>query len=159
MNAGSVCFFIPFLGLMVNICFQILFFRIFPKIGLLRSLFLGFICGLLVAGVIGFGAKLIINIIIYVLWGYCYFHFVNMGQTARRIRILTELKDAPEGLSLRQILERYNAKHIIECRLNRLIDHGQIICKNDRYYIRNPSMLIMARFLVALKRIIFGVRP
>ena len=159
MNNSAAHIFIPFMALAVNISFQILVFRLFPKIGLLWSLFLGFICGFLAICVIGFDAKSIINIVIYILLGYCYFHFVNMGQTARRIRILTELKDIPEGLSLRQILERYNSEDIIERRLNRLIDHGQVTQRNGRYYIGNPLMLIIARFLVAIKRIIFGVIP
>ena len=159
MNNSAARIFIPFMALAVNISFQILVFRLFPKIGLLRSLFLGFICGFLAICVIGFDAKSIINIVIYILLGYCYFHFVNMGQTARRIRILTELKDIPEGLSLRQILERYNSEDIIERRLNRLIDHGQVTQRNGRYYIGNPLMLIIARFFVAIKRIIFGVIP
>ena len=80
-----------------------------------------------------------------------------MVQTARRIRILTELKDVPGGFSLRQILERYNSREVIERRLNRLIDHGQITDKNGRYYIGNPSILIIAKILVVAKRFVFGV--
>ena len=157
MQDSSAYIFISFIGLAVNIFFQVLIFRFFSKIGLLRSLFLGFICGFLMILLIGFSSKLIINIAIYVLLGYSYFHSVNMVQTARRIRILTELKDVPGGLSLQQILEQYNSKDVIELRLSRLIDHGQIIHKNGRYYIGNPSMLIIAKFLINTRRIFFGV--
>ena len=156
MQDSSAYIFIFFIGLAADIFLQVLIFRLFPKVGLLRSLFLGFICGFLVISVIGFGSKLIINIAIYVLLGYCYFHFVNMILSARRIRILTELKDVPGGLSLQQILERYNSKDVIEGRLNRLTDHGQIIYKNGRYYIGNPSLLIIARFLITVKHVVFG---
>lgn len=158
MNAHNAYIFIPFIGLAINIFFQVLIFRIFSKVGLLRSLFLGFICGCLVVSGTGFGSKLIINMFIYMLLGYCYFHFVNMVKTARRIRILTELKNAPGGLSLAQILEHYNSKDVIERRLSRLIDHGQITVRNERYYIGNSSMLIIAKILEVARIIVFGAR-
>ncbi len=148
--------FIPFICLAVNAFIQIFIFRFFPKVGLLRSLFLGFICGFLVILLTGSGVILANNLIIYVLLGYCYFHFVNMGETARRIRILLELKGSRTGLSLDEILERYNSRDIIERRLARLVTNGQVICKNGRYYIGNPAMLTIARSLTVVKQAVFG---
>ena len=87
---------------------------------------------------------------------YCYFNFINLGETARRIRILRELYDSKKGLSMAEILERYNAKNIVEKRLSRLINHGQIIDKNDKYYIGNPIMLLIARIIVTMKLILLG---
>ena len=99
---------------------------------------------------------LVSNLLIYALLGYCYFHFVNMGETARRIRILTELASTREGLSLREILERYSSKDIIDRRLARLVNSGQIKCENGRYYTGSAAVLTMAKFLAAAKKIIFG---
>ncbi len=79
-----------------------------------------------------------------------------MGETARRIRILTELADAGNGLSLGEILGRYGSKDIIDRRLARLINSGQIRCENGRCYTGNVTVLAMAGFLAAAKRVIFG---
>jgi hypothetical protein len=94
------------------------------------------------------------NFLIYAALGYCYFHFINLGETARRIRILRELYEAPDGLPLEGILERYNAKHIVEMRLRRLIHNGQIVERDGRYYIGSPVMLLIARSITLLKVVI-----
>lgn len=159
MGDSSTHIFIPFIGLAANAIVQIAVFKFFPRIGLLRSLFLGFACGFLASCLIKPGIMLASNLVIYTLIGYCYFHFVNMSETARRIRILTELTEAREGLSLREILERYNSRDIIDRRLDRLVNNGQLKCENGRYYIGNLTVLMMARFLAAAKRIIFGKTP
>ncbi len=156
MSIGDIHILAPFTALAANAFIQVAVFRFFPKTGLLRSLFLGFICGFLALFLIEPGAVLPVDPVIYILLGYCYFHFVNMGETARRIRILLELKGSRTGLSLEEILERYNSRDIIECRLARLVNNGQVICKNGRYYIGNPAMLTIARFLAVAKHAVFG---
>ncbi len=150
---------VPFICLAANIFIQIAIFRFFPRTGLLKSVFLGFGCGLLSLFLINPGIMLANNLLIYALLGYCYFHFVNMGETARRIRILAELAEAGEGLSSREILERYNAGDIIDRRLARLVNNGQVRCENGRYYVVNPTVLTMAIFMAAAKRVIFGKTP
>ncbi len=97
-----------------------------------------------------------INIVSYSALGYCYFHFVNLGETARRIRLLRELSESNAGLSMDEILQRYNAKEIIENRLNRLLKSGQVIHKDNRYYIGKPVMLFMSKMVVFAKRFILG---
>ncbi len=132
--------------------------------GLLKSVYLGFAVGLI--GIFIFESCVFFNflnsmgdyiitagatLIIYVSLGYCYFHFVNLGETARRVRILRELADSKEGLSLEGILERYNAEEIVRRRLGRLSDKVQIIYRNGRYYIGKPVILWVSRFISALK--------
>ena len=89
---------------------------------------------------------------------YCYFHFVNLGETARRIRILTELWESGDGLSRNEILERYDASHIVNVRLQRMINKKQIIVENGRYYIGKPIMLYMARAIVMMKLVLLRRR-
>jgi hypothetical protein len=160
---------IPIFSLAINILSQICIFRIFPKKGLLNSVFLGFFIGLFILFVFEFCivlaqptltkeniAMLTVHLLTYVSLGYCYFHFINLGETARRVRILRELSVAPGGLSLEGILSHYNAKEIIELRLQRLLANGQIIAKEDKYYIGKPLMLWMAKIVVAFKFILLG---
>ena len=159
------------IGLVVNVIVQICSFRYVRKLDLLISIFFGFIVGICTLLFVEwwYFTKIIlplserifsifVNIITYFALGYGYFHFVNLGETARRIRILRELIDSENGLSINEIFQRYNARDIIEVRINRLIKNGQIICKNNRYYIGKPFVLWMAKIITTLKFIILGRR-
>ena len=162
---------VPIIGLMINVLVQIVSFRYISSLSLLKSEFLGFAIGLSSVFMLEFyafftlstSAKdfifiLITNLLTYSLLGYCYFHFINLGETARRIRILRELVDSEKGLSMNEILSRYNAKEIVERRINRLIRNGQIIYKDNRYYIAKPLVLWIARIITTLKLVILGRR-
>jgi len=166
---SALHFLIPVLGLAVNVMAQILSVRLIPGLGLLKSVFAGFAAGGL--GVLSaelylsdwpsiHGAEvlpmIIANMIIYGALGYCYFHFINLGITARRIRILRELYASGSGLSLKELLMRYNAGDMINKRLERLLGSGQIVLRDDKYHIGKPVMLIMSKTIVAMKLVILG---
>ncbi len=140
--------------------------------GLVKSIFLGFFAGFLALALLGrhiysvqaFANREAISIFIvhsisYICLSYGYFHFINLGETARRIRILRELNNSNNGLTLEELLKRYNAKTIVDVRIIRLINNRQIVVKNKRYYIGNPAVFFMARFLVVLKFMLLGKKP
>jgi hypothetical protein len=162
-------FIIPIIGLSINIFSQIFCFRCRKSIGLLKSIFSGFIAGffcvILLEVSVFFNALIswkdaisfsIVNMIIYFFLSYCFFHFINLGETARRIRILREIQESRCGLSMNEILMRYNAEEIIEKRLNRLINNGQIIYKSNKYFIGKPMMLLIAMVIRTIKLILIG---
>jgi len=153
---------IPLLGLLVNAAAQIFLYRVRPDKGLLTSIFIAFaaglfalvLCALILYGEANkkdFSAQLVSDVIIYALLSYCYFHFLNLGETARRIRILRELAEAPAGLTTGELLGRYNAREILERRISRLTKSGQIVLKNGRYYIKGRAVLLMAKILGFMK--------
>lgn len=161
----------PVIGLSVNAIIQILSFRSISKTGLLRSIYFGFfagLCSLIIIDILywrsfsflfrGMMFPNITNIIIYAVLGYCYFHFVGLGETARRIRMLTEIYDSKEGLSLEDILSRYNAREIVEKRIDRLLNNGQLICKDGKYFIGKPIVLFIAGSVILLKLLFLGRR-
>ncbi len=161
----------PVLGLMINVSVQVLCFRFIQSLGLLKTVFLGFFAGFLSVFIIesykfftinisfiDFFMLLIVNSIAYASFGYCYFHFINLGETARRIRILREIYDSKDGLSMKEILQRYNAKEIVEKRISRLINNGQVLYKNERYFIGSPIMLMISNVIVAMKFLLLGRR-
>lgn len=171
MLSGYSRVLISVLSLLINASVHVLIFRCFPGWGLLKSEYWGFAAGLLSLFIHGFCnfcnlaippnefvAILAVNLIAYFSLCYCYFNFVNLSETARRVRILRELYDFPEGLSLQQLLLRYNAKEIIERRIDRLLHSGQIVFINGRYYIGIPLMLFIARMIMAMKLVILGER-
>ena len=157
--------FIPFVGLFINIFIQVVSFR-FTKLSLLKSLYFGFAVGFSAVVIAqfffyhgsssNFIALFIVNLITYLLLTYCFFHFVNLGETARRVRILRELRDFREGMSMEEILQRYNAEVIFDKRVRRLLSNGQIALENEKYYIRNSTMLFITRIIILLKIVVLG---
>lgn len=161
--------FIAPICLLINVLSQLAIFRTCPKLGLLKSELLGFVIGSLavflfefyifliqIQSIKYFTALLFVNAITYLSLSSCYFHFVNLGETSRRIRILRELYDSKEGLSIEEILNLYNAKEIIERRIIRLSNTNQILVKNNKYYINRPIMLLIAKIITIMKIIIIG---
>ncbi len=162
---------IPVLGLMINVIVQVICSRFIQRLGLLKTVFLGFFVGMLSVLIIefciffatsahftDFFMMFAANFITYASLGYCYFHFINLGETARRIRILREIYDSKDGLSMEEILQRYNSKEIVDKRLSRLINNGQVLYKNERYYISSPIMLMITTVIVAMKLLLLGRR-
>lgn len=160
----------PVAGLVVNSLALIMLCRARPLFGLLRAEYIGFAFGGMIvlfmnifallinpdkalSEVIGHG---ILTSMTYAALGYCHFHFVNLGETARRVRLLRELLDAGGTLSHHDLLERYNAREIVERRITRLINAGQIVYSEGRYYTGNPTVVLIARIMVGLKVLLLG---
>jgi len=146
----------PVLALAINCAMQVVICR---RTGaLLRSVYLAFTTGLAACALLcGFSAELFPELITYGALGYCYFHFLNLGETARRIRIVREISEAgSSGLSKEEILSKYNSKIIIAARLSRLISKTQIIEKDGRYYLGKPTVLYMANALLMMKKLLLG---
>ena len=85
-----------------------------------------------------------------------YFHFINLGETARRVRIVRELWEAQIELSMNELIQRYNASEIIDVRLQRMIQNKQIIERDGKYCIGKPVMLGMAKIIILMKQILLG---
>ncbi|MDD5692763.1 MAG: hypothetical protein PHP10_06285, partial [Candidatus Omnitrophica bacterium] len=140
--------FIPIIALAGNIIAQIFSYKCLPGKKLLRSEYFGFLSGAIVLAVCqGFAfvepaAELIslacLNLIIYACLSYCYFNFINLGETGRRIRLLRELHDSVSGLNKEEILLRYNAEEVVGLRMKRLVNNHQIILRAGRYYVGSP---------------------
>lgn len=165
---SAIHFLTPIAGFALNVAVQLLSVRIIPGLGVLRSVFTGFGAGglgvlcaetlLSNGGTVGTIAMTAANLMIYGSLGYCYFHFINLGITARRIRILRELYMSGNGLTLEELLKRYNAGDMVNTRLERLLGSGQVVLKDNRYHIGKPVMLFMSRTIVAMKMIVLGKR-
>jgi len=101
---------------------------------------------------------LLTNLLTFIALGYCYFHFINMGTTARRFRIMSELNSSSNGLTLDQIKKCYNSSEMIGHRIRRLIDNHQATYV-DGYYNLTPSLMkIIAICFYVGKRLVFGKR-
>ena len=161
--------FTPLTGLLLNVFAQLIGFRYVKS--LLKSLILGFIIGLLFVFGVGFYGcfvpvqrsgefmtLFVVNSLTYLALSYCYAHFINLGEGARRIRIIRELYKSETGLTMDELLKTYNGRQMVENRINRLMSGGQIILRNNRYFIGKPHMLLMARIILLMKLMLLGKR-
>lgn len=158
----------PLLGLLAGVVCQVLLVRARRGSALLRSLAEGFAAGLLAlaaaeagfaAGTAGRADALALaaaDLLAYLALWYCYFNFVNLGVSARRPRLLIELLESPGGLTYAQVLERYSAEYMVGARLERLTGSGQVVVRDDRYFVGKPVMLTAARVILLLRRLILG---
>jgi len=159
----------PLIGLGVSVVIQILSCRYGSKTSLFKSIFLGFGVGMafvlfmelyvffMMPGLKnGFIYILATDLMAYSAFGYCYFHFINLGETARRIRIMRELYDSDGGLSMEEILAKYSAKDMVHMRISRLVSKKQILDKDGRYYIGNSTLLLMSKAIVMMKLLVLG---
>lgn len=89
-------------------------------------------------------ATIIYSLIVYNVLAYVYFHIFNMSETARRIRILVELKKAGV-LRKGDIFEQYDPSDIVNVRLDRLLNLKQITIEGGFYKINNRFLLIVAK--------------
>jgi hypothetical protein len=159
----------PVIALSLNVAIQVVSFHFIGYLSLLRSIVIGFFTGIIFTLIFLFylfppvhlwttrhSGILFTNLMTYIAFSYCYFHFVNLGETARRIRLLREIYNEASGITKTELVKRYNSKTMLELRLNRLLNKGQIIARANRYFIHSRLMLLITRVIVNLKWIIIG---
>jgi hypothetical protein len=161
----------PLAGLTVDVLLQVSWCRFVRRSGLLRSIIVGFAGGLLVTGFlcvwctfqleltpVDTAGQLLANLATFMALGYGYFHFLNLGETARRVRLLRELVEADGSLSPKELYRRYNAQTMVRARLDRLIKAGQVILQDGRYCLGNSTLLFSARIIEIMKLVVLGKR-
>jgi hypothetical protein len=147
----------------VNLAATVALCRAAPRRGLFVAEAVGAALGLAflaaALAVLGGGvADALVDLATYACAAYVLFHFNNMGETARRVRLARELAAAPDGLAESELVARYGAREMLDRRLARLVAAGQIRLAGDRLTIANPSVLWMARAVGLAKRNVLGAR-
>ena len=162
-------FLVPFLMFGINLVMQVLGCRYLARLSLVKSVFFGYGIGLicLLSGELFFFLKEVYelpeflavvatNFIIYSVFGYWYFIFITLLETAIRTRLLIELDKSKEGLSESEILAKYNVREIIEIRITRLVRNKQIIYNEGKYYPRKSGLLLFVKFTEVMHRLVPG---
>ena len=87
---------------------------------------------------------------------YAYFHFFNMSETARRIRMLLQIGQAgPAGLSVQELEHLYSQNDMIEARLDRLVRMNQLSLTPDgRYRVAGNTLLWAGRIMGLWRRLV-----
>lgn len=157
---------IPILGLILNITIHFILLRFF-QLKLLKSIKLAFFFGLVSTCSLSYiyiptlslsdqMAHLLLHAISYSSLAYGYFHFINLGETARRVRIVLEFYHINgKQMSYQELIQHYSAKQMVDKRLKRLLDNHQIIEKDHKYLTHHSSVLRMSQLMQLLKRVLF----
>lgn len=84
-------------------------------------------------------------------FGYAYFHFFNMSETSRRVRLLIMIRKG--GATHQEIAADYSPEKMIHHRLRRLEEMGQVIKGDDgRYRVSGRFFLIVALVIQQWRR-------
>ncbi len=84
--------------------------------------------------------------LVFCLMSYTYFHFFNMSETARRIKMVIEIGKS-DGLPAAALKGRYNAGLMVDNRIERLKAAGQI-CEKDGKFRLNARLIYYAALIV-----------
>lgn len=153
----------PLVVLAIHMILARIFHNQLPQIVAVKSILLGYlpIAVLLwkfsfyeISTVLEILSSIFYCFIVYTAFAYTYFHFFNMSETARRIRILHEIYKAG-SLSSKDIMDLYRTSDIIDVRLKRLAAAKQLKYIDGYYYI-HKKMLYFAALFIALWRNILG---
>ena len=95
--------------------------------------------------------------LIYGILGFNYvIGFFNLGETARRVRLVHELRRTAKPMTLDDIYAVYNADIILNTRMERLMRSGQVRYDGKVYRIGRRVVLTQAR-IVWLTKWLVGV--
>jgi hypothetical protein len=173
---------LPVLGLAINVVAQIVLLRWARGRGFLRTIAVGFaLGGLFTLVAYGFMATLMATsccgnsgretplwmwlaewlVMIapaYAGLGYGYANFANLGNASIRIRLYEDLQRAPGGLRLEEIHRTYNERAILENRLHRLTEGGDLHETQGRWTVARRRFVVIGGLIFAAKRFILGRR-
>jgi|ERR1700686_2317901 len=158
----------PIAALAVNVLGQIVVFRLQHGRHFLRSIALGFILGgaaLTIAQFIcppgpdsleAWSKALLVNLPCYAALSYCFFNFANLGQSSIRVRIYARVAARSDGVSVAEIARDYNEAMLMEMRLLRLVESGDLVLRDGRYFLGRARFVPIARVIFGIKRLILG---
>lgn len=161
----------PIAATLINVAAQVLLFRVRRGTQYFRSIIEAFLLGglgLLAAEAFFVASSnslidrlvlaLAVNVPIYVCLSYCYYSFVQLGQTSIRIRMYTEIALRSSGVVIAEIEEEYNESALTEVRLQRLKESGDMLEKDGRYFIGRGRLLLVANIIFTAKHLLLRKR-
>lgn len=105
--------------------------------------------------ILNFIVYLLTNLIILLCMGYIYINILTIGDVSIRIKLLNYFKKH-NSLTEKEILADYNAREIIDKRIDRLLQNGQLVLKEDRLIIGKKRQIYVAKFYMFWRKIMFG---
>ncbi len=97
------------------------------------------------------------NLFLFTLLVYIYTNYANIGFYSIRIRVFEEIAESPHGLDQKQLDKLYDVPTILDVRLKRLVESGQLSFVNERYHLQRYRHILLSLVFLWLKRIL-GVK-
>jgi len=171
-DAWRVCSLLsPILALAVNVFGQVLLVRARRGAEFFRSVVEGFLLGALALAVSetllvlwhrasgdSLAVSLLVNAPTYAALSYCYSNFVNLGHTSIRIRMYSRIAAAISGVDIREMAREYDDNALMRMRLERLVESGDAIHEEGRYFVGRTRFVRIAAILSATKHFLLGKR-
>lgn len=150
----------PLAALAVNVITQVIVVHLIFRIRL--SIIIGIMFGLFADIVMLFSVwntlsmeDGFVSILTYLALSFCYFAFLNLNMTSLRIRIARELLNANEkGLNAEILLQCYSPLELINRRIKRLEETGQIAKLNGKLILQSRKLIIFVYVSSALRRLL-----
>ncbi len=104
-------------------------------------------------------ADLAADLLIIAGLAYAYCDFLAYGEASVRARILDEVARAgDDGLTLADLLGRYNVRVIMDLRFDRLAASGQVRLQGDRVVLgpNRFGQYLLARIYRGMRRVLYG---
>ncbi len=102
------------------------------------------------------GAGVVYFLLVYWSLGYVYLNIFNMGETARRVRLLLEIAERGTA-SDSELAGSYGIDEIIDNRLGRLCEMGEAELVDGRYRLKGKILWRLAPLLGGLRGLL-GMR-
>jgi hypothetical protein len=94
----------------------------------------------------------------FAILSFGYFNFVQLNISSLRVRIANEIHDSPTGLDAAELMALYNARRVVDERLDRLARGNQIVERDGRYYHRKSLVYAIAVAMDLCKRVVLKRR-
>jgi hypothetical protein len=155
-------------GLAIQAMTHVLILRFVPSMrpfmAYLTAFFVGLIATITADAMAGWGAAswtrcvdiALPDVLAYMSLGYSYFHFFNMSETGRRMRLMIELHLAVDGLTPEELLRRYSAEDVVNVRVARMLSAGHVIERAGRLYGFKRSLSLATQAILFLKWLTIG---
>jgi hypothetical protein len=172
-KVGELSDYLPLLSLVgaitTNVLSQVVLVRVRRGKCFLRSIVEGFSAGVVALGLlnslliahsasIGMGLLVFffVDLPTYGALSYCYFTLAYLGQSSIRIRMYSEIASVPSGVSVREMSLRYDDASLLEMRLQRLIESGDIVERDGRFFVGRARLVRVGNIIVATKHFLLG---
>lgn len=103
-------------------------------------------------------ALVVFDALTFAILSFGYFNFVQLNISSLRVRIANEIFDSKTGLSEAELITLYNARRVVDERLDRLARGNQIIERDGRFYHRKSLVYGIAVAMDLCKRIVLRQR-
>ncbi len=168
MISGLLYLLSPVWGLAVMVIVQAMVLRARGGDRFFGSVVAGFLAGMLVtlalqAALLLFFPRdlnawflaVLVNPALYVMLGYCFYNFINLGQASIRIRIFKECDGHGGFITHEELRAVYDDELLKKARLQRLLEGGDVARgESGRWKLANPRLIPVAIIVFALKKFV-----